>query len=102
MHGDPSLKIYPASISPAGLRCAGEVADGNLPFFMPPEKAEAIVGPIQAGRTHAGKSADLADFDNAPYVRVSMGDDLARCRHAPRPGLALYIGGVGARTATFY
>ena len=102
MHGDPSLKIYTASISPAGLRCAGEVADGNLPFFMSPEKAEAVVGPIQAGRARAGKSADLADFDNAPYVRVSMGDDLARCRDALRPGLALYIGGMGARTANFY
>src|SRR5258707_11376746 len=98
LHGDPSLKIYTASISPAGLRCAGEVADGNLPFFMSPEKAEAVVGPIQAGRARAGKSADLADFDNAPYVRVSMGDDLARCRDALRPGLALYIGGMGARS----
>src|SRR5882672_10729302 len=102
LHGDPSLKIYTASISPAGLRTAGEVADGNLPIFMSPEKAEAVVSPIQAGRARAGKSSDLADFDNAPYVRVSMGDDLARCRDALRPGLALYIGGMGARTANFY
>jgi len=102
MHGDPSLKIYTASISSAGLRCAGEVADGNLPFFMSPEKAEAIVGPIREGRARTGKSADLADFDNAPYVRVSMGEDLARCRDALKPGLALYIGGMGARTANFY
>ena len=102
LHGDPSLKIYTASISSAGLRCAGEVADGNLPFFMSPEKAEAIIGPTLEGRARAGKSPDLADFDNAPYVRVSMGDDLARCRDALRPGLALYIGGMGARTANFY
>jgi F420-dependent oxidoreductase-like protein len=102
LHGDPSLKIYTASISSAGLRCAGEVADGNLPFFMSPEKAEAIVGPIIEGRRRAGKSADLADFDNAPYVRVSMGEDLAKCRDALRPGLALYIGGMGARSANFY
>src|ERR1700686_3858388 len=102
MHGDPSLKIYTASISPAGLRCAGEVADGNLPFFMSPEKAEAVIGPTLEGRAKAGRSADLADFDNAPYVRVSMGDDLARCRDALRPGLALYIGGMGARSRNFY
>ena len=49
IHGDPSLKIYTASVSPAGLRTAGEVADGVLPFFMSPEKAEAIVGPILEG-----------------------------------------------------
>jgi F420-dependent oxidoreductase-like protein len=102
LHGDPSLKIYTASITPAGLRTAGEVADGNLPIFMSPEKAEATVGPIIEGRVRAGKSRDLADFDNAPYVRVKMGEDLAACRDALRPGLALYIGGMGARSANFY
>jgi F420-dependent oxidoreductase-like protein len=102
LHGDPSLKIYTASITPAGLRTAGEVADGNLPIFMSPEKAEATIGPIIDGRMRAGKSPDLADFDNAPYVRVSMGDDVAACRDALRPGLAFYIGGMGARSANFY
>jgi F420-dependent oxidoreductase-like protein len=102
IHGDPSLKIYTASVSPAGLRTAGEVADGVLPFFMSPEKAAAIVDPIVEGRARAGKKRDLADFDNAPYVRVSMGEDVAKCRDALRPGLALYIGGMGARSANFY
>ncbi len=36
--GDPSLKIYTAPISPPGLRTAGEVADGALPYFMSPYK----------------------------------------------------------------
>src|SRR5207245_231681 len=102
LHGDPSLKIYTASISPAGLRTSGEVADGNLPYFMSPEKAVAVVEPIVAGRRRAGKSADLADFDNAPYVRISMGEDIAKCRDALKPGLAFYIGGMGARGANFY
>jgi F420-dependent oxidoreductase-like protein len=102
LHGDPGLKIYTASITPAGLRTAGEIADGNLPIMMSPEKAAAIVGPTEEGRAKAGKPPGLADFDNAPYVRVSMGDDLEKCRDALRPGLALYIGGMGARSANFY
>jgi F420-dependent oxidoreductase-like protein len=107
LHGDPSLKIYTASITPAGLRLAGEIADGNLPIMMSPERPEAIVGPTLEGRAlanqkGAGKPADLADFDNAPYVRVSMGEDLEKCRDALRPGLALYIGGMGARSRNFY
>jgi F420-dependent oxidoreductase-like protein len=102
IHGDPSLKIYTASITPAGLRTAGEVADGNLPIMMSPEKPEAIVGPVLEGRAKAGKPADLANFDNAPYVRVAIGDDIAKCRDRLRPGLALYIGGMGARSANFY
>ena len=101
IHGDPSLKIYTAPISPAGLRTAGEVADGALPYFMSPEKAEAIVAPDPARAAPRPAAADLADFDLAPYVRISVGDDLAACRDALRPGLALYIGGMGARSAQF-
>ncbi len=102
IHGDPSLKIYTAAIAPAGLRTAGEVADGTLPFFMSPEQAEAIAGPVREGIAKAGNGKTLADFDLAPYVRVSIGDDLAACRDAIRPNLALYIGGMGARSKNFY
>jgi F420-dependent oxidoreductase-like protein len=102
VHGDPDLKIYTAPISPPGLRTAGEVADGALPYFMSPEKPEVIVHPILEGRAKAGRTDDLADFDLAPYVRISMGDDIAACRDKLRPGLALYIGGMGARSRNFY
>jgi alkanesulfonate monooxygenase SsuD/methylene tetrahydromethanopterin reductase-like flavin-dependent oxidoreductase (luciferase family) len=102
IHGDPSLKIYTASFAPAGLRTAGEVADGTLPFFMSPEKAEAITGPVLEGIAKAVDGKTLADFDIAPYVRVAMGDDLAACRDKIRPQLALYIGGMGARSKNYY
>ena len=102
IHGDPNLKIYTAAIAPAGLRTAGEVADGTLPIFMSPEKAETITAPILEGMAKAGTGKTLADFDLAPYVRVSMGEDLAACRDAVRPQLALYIGGMGARSKNYY
>jgi F420-dependent oxidoreductase-like protein len=101
VHGDPALKIYTSSVTPASLRLAGEVADGILPFFMSPEQPEAIAGPVREGRAKAGRNG-LAGFDIAPYVRVAIGDDLAKCRDALRPHLALYIGGMGARSRNFY
>jgi F420-dependent oxidoreductase-like protein len=102
IHGDPSLKIYTAAIAPAGLRTAGEVADGTLPFFMSPEKAEAVTAPVVEGIAKAGRGKTLADFDLAPYIRVSIGEDLGACRDAIRPNLALYIGGMGARSKNYY
>jgi F420-dependent oxidoreductase-like protein len=102
VHGDPSLKIYTASIAPPGLRTAGEVADGTLPFFMSPEQADAIVGPVAEGIAKAASGKTLADFDLAPYVRIAVGDDLAACRDKIRPNFALYIGGMGARSRNFY
>src|SRR5712671_3561233 len=76
VHGDPGLKIYTAAIAPAGLRTAGEVADGTLPIFMSPEKPETITLPVLEGMVKAGAGKTLADFDIAPYVRISIGDDL--------------------------
>src|SRR5215472_15212801 len=58
-HGDPSLTIYTASVAPAGLRVAGEVADGTLPFFMSPEKADVIAAPVREGIARAGNGKTL-------------------------------------------
>jgi F420-dependent oxidoreductase-like protein len=102
VHADPSLPIYTASITPAGLRAAGEVADGTLPIFFSPEQPDLITDAIEEGMRKAGGGKTMADFDNAPYVRIRMGDDLDKCRDALRPELALYIGGMGARSKNFY
>ena len=102
LHGDPDMPIYAASITPIGLKVAGEVADGVLPIFISPEKAGLVTKPLQEGiaRGRAGRS--LADFDVAPFVRINMGPDLQACRDALKPELALYIGGMGARSKNFY
>jgi len=88
-HGDPSLPFYLASITPAGLRTAGECADGVLPIFYSPEQPGIVSGPILDGMRKAGRPATLEKFDVAPYVRVKLGPDVAACRDAVRPELAL-------------
>lgn len=102
LHGDPRMPIYVASITPIGLRTAGEVADGVLPIFMSPEKTRMVTEPLLEGIGRRTGGGSLADFDIAPYVRISMGDDLQACRDALKPELALYIGGMGARAKNFY
>ena len=99
-HGDPNVPFYTASITPAGLRMAGEVADGNLPIFFSPDAPDVVTGPTLEGRKKAGKT--MHGFDTAPFVRAKMGPDVAACRDAIRPELALYIGGMGARSKNFY
>ena len=54
IHGKPGMKFYTASIMPAGLRLAGEIADGNIPIFMSPEAADAVVKPTLEGMAKAG------------------------------------------------
>jgi F420-dependent oxidoreductase-like protein len=102
LHGDPDMPIYAASITPIGLKVAGEVADGVLPIFMSPEKAGLVTKPLREGIARGRPGRTLADFDVAPFVRINMGPDLQACRDALKPELALYIGGMGARTKNFY
>lgn len=42
------------------------------------------------------------DFDIAPVVNAYVSDDLELARNLMRPGLALYIGGMGSREQNFY
>jgi F420-dependent oxidoreductase-like protein len=101
-HGNPQIPFYLASITPAGLRTAGECADGVLPIFYSPNQPQVVSAPILEGMKKAGRPATLANFDVAPYVRAKLGPDVAACRDAIRPELALYIGGMGARSKNYY
>ncbi len=101
-HGNPDIPFYLASITPAGLRTAGECAEGVLPIFYSPGQPKIVSDPILSGMKKAGRPETLASFDVAPYVRVKLGPDVAACRDAIRPELALYIGGMGARSKNFY
>ena len=96
------IPIYTASITPAGLRCAGEVADGVFPVWMDPNKYDVLGESIEQGFEKAGNGKSLKDFDIAPFVTVAMNDDLDAAYDALRPWLALYIGGMGAKTKNFY
>jgi F420-dependent oxidoreductase-like protein len=98
----PDIPIYTASITPAGLRCAAEVADGVFPVWMDPKKYQVLGEHLDAGFARAGNGKSLSDFDIAPFVTVAMNDDLDAAYDALRPWLALYIGGMGAKGKNFY
>ena len=61
-----------------------------------------VTKPLLEGIARGPAGRTLADFDVAPFVRINMGPDLQACRDALKPELALYIGGMGARTKNFY
>ncbi len=80
LHGNPNIPIYTASISPNGLRCAGEVADGVFPMMMSPEQFD-VVGPhIEEGFARAGDGKSLENFAICPGVSVIISDDVEKAR----------------------
>ena len=102
LSADPDIPIYTASITPAGLRCAGEVADGVFPVWMDPNKYNVIGEHIEAGFAKAEGEKSLKNFDVAPFVSCALNDDLEAAYDSLRPWLALYIGGMGAKGKNFY
>ena len=102
MHPTHDIKIFAASITPQGVETAAEVADGFFPIWMDPEKFSVFEPSIDKGLAAAGGGKDLSQFEVAPFVTVSIGDDVDKCMAPIRGNMALYIGGMGARDKNFY
>jgi F420-dependent oxidoreductase-like protein len=102
LSANTDIPIYTASITPAGLKCAAEVADGVFPVWMDPDKYNVFAEDLEAGFAKAGGGKGLKDFDIAPFVTVAMNDDLEAAFNSMRGFLALYIGGMGAKGKNFY
>jgi F420-dependent oxidoreductase-like protein len=102
LHGRKDLPIYTASIGPKGIECSAEVADGLMPVWMNPERWDLLRPHLEKGFAKAGSGKSMERFAVAPFVTCVLGDDLARCRMPVKGMLALYIGGMGARSKNFY
>jgi F420-dependent oxidoreductase-like protein len=95
------IPIYVASIGPRNVQMTAELADGWLPIFYLPEKADEVWGPdLAAGAKQ--RSPELAPLEIVAGGMVAVGDDAADLRDMARPMLALYVGGMGARGRNFY
>src|ERR1700685_3912300 len=57
----PPPRIYLAALNPPMLRLAGEIADGVLLNYSPPEAIPPMIAEIRAGAENAGRK--LADID---------------------------------------
>ena len=94
------IPIYLAAIGPKNTALAGEVADGWIPTFFSPEHVAELRALLEEGAARADRT--LEGFDVAPIVNACVSDDLERARDVMRPGLALYLGGMGSRDRNFY
>jgi alkanesulfonate monooxygenase SsuD/methylene tetrahydromethanopterin reductase-like flavin-dependent oxidoreductase (luciferase family) len=94
------IPIYLAAIGPKNTALAAEVADGWIPTLFSPDHVAEFRALLDKGAARAGRALDR--FDIAPIVNVYVSEDLDRARDLMRPGLALYVGGMGSRDQNFY
>jgi F420-dependent oxidoreductase-like protein len=95
------IPIYLASMGDRSVELTAEVAEGWLPIFFVPEKADSIWGKALRGGFEK-RSPDLGPLEIAAGGALAVGEGLEGLRDLARPNLALYVGGMGARDKNFY
>ena len=63
LHADPGLKIYTAAVTPKGIECAAEIADGVFPIWMNPERPDLIEPHVAAGLARGAAGRTRAALD---------------------------------------
>ena len=95
------VPIYLASMGDRSVELSAELADGWLPIFFVPEKADGIWGgALRAGLSK--RSPELGALEIVAGGPLAIGEGLEHLRDRERSHLALYIGGMGARSKNFY
>ncbi len=78
---DKPVPIYLAALNPAMLRLAGEIADGVLFNYSPPEAIGPMIAEVRKGAEAVGRDSRAIDY--AMYVRCCVTND-------PQPAVQAY------------
>jgi len=89
------VPIYLAAMGARSVSLAYEIADGIIPAFYSPYREDAFFEGVERGPRAAG-------VELAPFVTVSIGDDVTAAIGKLKPGLSFWIGGMGAGGLNFY
>src|SRR5207245_3593616 len=76
----PRVPVYLATITPAGVRLAAELADGWMPILYSPEHPKVFRADLEAGLARGGRDVSAVEIGRTMHLGAS--DDLARAQGA--------------------
>jgi F420-dependent oxidoreductase-like protein len=95
------IPIWWAAITDRAVEATAEHADGWLPAWFVPELCDRVYGDaLRAGA--ARRASTLGQLEISAAVAAGPGDNPTAVADSLRPGLALYVGGMGSRETNFY
>jgi len=100
LHMNPNIPIWLGTGMEATVRLTAEIADGWLPLGFVPETAAFYEDWIAEGLERAGKTRD--QFEIQAMTQVQVTDDVQSALDRLKPGIALYVGGMGHKTKNFH
>jgi F420-dependent oxidoreductase-like protein len=99
----PTLPVWVASLGERNVAMTAEVADGWLPILFIPERAKDVWGAALAeGASRRDPSLAPLMVNAGGLLAIGEGEDVTAVRQLARPGVALYVGGMGAKGKNFY
>ena len=87
------------------MRLTAELCDGWLPMHFVPGRMKYFQPWVEEGFARAraaGRDKGWHNFETQAQVAVRLTDDVATTLASHKPGIALYIGGMGHRDVNFH
>ena len=100
LHMNPDIPIWLGTGMESTVRLTAEIADGWLPLGFVPESAHLYDQWINEGLAKANKTPD--QFERQTMTHVQVTDDVQSALDRMKPGIALYVGGMGHKTKNFH
>jgi F420-dependent oxidoreductase-like protein len=102
LHMNPKIPIWLGTGSESNVRLTAEIADGWFPLAFVPGMMDLYTPWLEEGFRRAGGGKSLADFEIQPMISVRVTDDVGPALARMKPGIALYVGGMGHRNKNFH
>ena len=95
------IPVLLAALGPKNVQLTAEIAEGWQPIFFLPEKAKDVWGEsLDAGLAKRDPALGTLDIYAGPALAI--GENVTPLLEFVKPALALYIGGMGAKSKNFY
>lgn len=102
LHMRPSIPIFLATSGDAMVRLTAEIADGWLPLGLVPGSLPDYMPLLEEGFRRAGGGKSIKDLEIQGSVHVIVDNDVKAALQKLKPEVALYVGGMGARSKNFH
>ena len=102
LHMNPNIPIFLGTGTEAMVRLTAEIADGWLPMGFVPGSLPEYLPWLEEGLRRAGGGKSLRDLEIHASVHVAVDADVRAALDRLKPEVALYVGGMGARSVNFH
>ncbi len=102
LHMNPKIPIMLGAENESIVRLCAELCDGWLPLGLVPGTFDRYRPWLETGFQRAGNGKSLKNFEICPMLPVVIDRDVQTALNRMKPDIALYAGGMGARSKNFH